>query len=390
MIKDENLNEEKQELEVIKTPSRTLAPKKSPRIVNLIKVGTVNIYNQALKEPLNNRYQKFYETNKWHLWLDLLFAVIILFLITFNIVIFTDKNFYLAINLGNVPIVKIEKNNSPLKINQKINQQLVDHPDVVVSPGEVLTVMVSYENQSDSELTNLDLNTSLDSLNLEYQLLAGNFNKHFDSLPAGQKAENQFQFKLISIKASLLNIQSVLTLSANTQLEKITSDSLGLKVGSDLNFLAAARYFTTEGDQLGFGPLPPKVNQTTTYRVFWQIDNSLTDLDNLQVMGVLPENVSFSGEANVTAGLPLKYDSVSRQIIWKVGKLNKGSQTLQASFKVAITPTAKQIKTSPTLVTNQSVTAKDLFSDKDLQLKSQDITTNLNTDSFAKNQGLVE
>jgi len=57
---------------------------------------------------------------------------------------------------------------------------------------------------------------------------------------------------------------------------------------SEANFVSEVRYFTPEGAPLGTGPLPPKVDKRTVYRVFWKLDNSLHQLDEIKVEAILP------------------------------------------------------------------------------------------------------
>jgi hypothetical protein len=375
------------EIEVLETKSKELEKSKSPKIVNLIKVGTVNVYNQVLKEPLAYRYQKFYQAKKWHLWLDLLFALLILVLLIFNIILATDKNLYLSIDVGNVPVLKIEKNNSPQKIDLNIKQELLQPQSLVISQNEDVWLRINCENKGLTDLADLSLTTDLSGLGLEYQLISGSLSQPLSILKAGEKFQTEIRFKYLKSQQNTLKIQSELSLNNQS---KINSEIISLRINSDLALTAQARYFTNEGDQLGLGPLPPKIGQPTAYRIFWQLDNSLNNLKDIEVSGFLPDNVSYLEESNVTLGRPIVYDSVTRKVAWKINQMEKGQTTAQASFKVEIIPSAMQFRTYPALIKDLNLKASDLFTGNTLEFKGNNVTTNLQNDSFAKNLGLVE
>jgi hypothetical protein len=68
--------------------------------------------------------------------------------------------------------------------------------------------------------------------------------------------------------------------------------------------LAEARYYAATGDQLGVGPLPPKVGETTTYWIVWSIGPFNGDLADVRLAADLPwarappENIRPLSRAN--------------------------------------------------------------------------------------------
>ncbi|MBU1037329.1 hypothetical protein KKF32_04910 [Patescibacteria group bacterium] len=393
MIEEENQDKSEKEIEVIQAKPIEQVAKKQPRIVNFIKVGTLNIYNQLppkLQKPLKTRYQRFYQKNKVHVWLDVLFILIILFLLIFNLFFILNKDSCrLSVDVGNIQLVNIEKEDLSAKINLNLEQELINNPQAIISQGQDFILKITYQNSGSQDLQNLNLMTNIESQDLQYQLLSGNLKKNYLHLNSGKKLENEIKLKFVSSSENVVKIQSELTFEANRKSKKISSEVFYLKVNSDLKFISSARYFTKEGDQLGIGPLPPEVNKKTSYWLFWQLDNSLNDLADVQVSGFLPANVSYSGKSSVTSGEGLKYEANERKIIWQLGKLAKEQKTVQASFEVEIIPTLAQIKTAPLLMREIMVKAKDSYTNQLLELSSNNITTFLLYDDFAKDLGTV-
>lgn len=101
--------------------------------------------------------------------------------------------------------------------------------------------------------------------------------------------------------------------------------------------MASARYFTSEGDQLGIGPLPPIVGQTTKYWIHWQISPVQRDLSRVRLQAALPSGVSFTGRAALPDGGELR--QVGTSVEWNLPFLPAGTPTVSASFEVAFTPT---------------------------------------------------
>ena len=64
------------------------------------------------------------------------------------------------------------------------------------------------------------------------------------------------------------------TAIVDAQGKTFTGDAAELPVATEVAMQNSIRYYTEEGDQLGRGPLPPQVGETTKYWVFVQITNT--------------------------------------------------------------------------------------------------------------------
>ncbi|MDD5567292.1 MAG: hypothetical protein PHH01_03810 [Patescibacteria group bacterium] len=118
----------------------------------------------------------------------------------------------------------------------------------------------------------------------------------------------------------------------------------------ELEFAAEAHYYGSSGAQFGYGPLPPKVGQTTGYRIFWVIRNNNQEYSNLVIKAVLPEAIDWGGNSTVSFGQNISYDKASRIISWTVGTLPANETTISASFELALKPNQTDIGKYVTLL----------------------------------------
>ncbi|OGM01369.1 hypothetical protein A2480_02260 [Candidatus Uhrbacteria bacterium RIFOXYC2_FULL_47_19] len=161
------------------------------------------------------------------------------------------------------------------------------------------------------------------------------------------------------------------------------------KVLSDTTISAAAWFYDEEGVPVGSGLLPPEVDQPTTYRAVWTITNSFHDLTDLKLSAHLPDNVSWTGSSQVSAG-EISYDSAERNIVWQLNWLPKTVDQVEISFDVTIVPTASQRDRIPTLVDATTLDATDKDINEDFSLSQPPLTTSLTEDTYGAGKGRVK
>lgn len=166
------------------------------------------------------------------------------------------------------------------------------------------------------------------------------------------------------------------------------SNSLSLKVNSDLALEEAARYFDENNIAVGTGPLPPKVGETTTVKVYWKITNSLHELGELKVTTTLPAGVSFDGKNLANAG-SIAYDSTTNQVTWTIGRFPLSVSSMNAEFSVAITPTASDRNKLMVLVSGTTLSARDNTTGFPISQVFKAQTTKLDKDDIADTDGIV-
>lgn len=163
---------------------------------------------------------------------------------------------------------------------------------------------------------------------------------------------------------------------------------------SRLGVEASALYYTKDGDQLGVGPLPPKVGQTTKYRVVLQIGNTSGAVEDAILEATLPLDVEWTDKVSVSDGEGIDWLPSSRTIHWRIGDLPAfaGSigEYVGASFEVALTPAAEDAGTVPVLLTDIRLDGRDVQTGLNLHATASPVTTDLPFDVRAAGKGTVE
>lgn len=389
MANENNKNNENKGIEVIEPPKIETIKKSQPPVVNFFKIGTLNVYNQAVRDPLKKRYERFYSNSRKHLWFDLVFLLVIIFLLISNAYILFGPASRFSIQLGNLPVLNINKEKPKEAPKIDVSQELINKNNNIVNLNEELAFKVTYQNKSSVDLSDVDL-VSKFSGDTKWQTTYGSLTKKIITLKAGETGENYFKVKIISSGYSAISMQSELKVEWQGAEKQFYADLLNLKLNSDLTLKSFARYYSADGDQLGVGPIPPQVGQPTTFWIFWQINNNLNDLTGLAITGILPDSVSFTGRSSVNFGDQLNYDPLLKKITWQVNNLEKGEKSIQAAMEVEIIPVASQLGTMPVLMNNITLNYKDAFTEQTLEKTSNVITTNLIYDTNFNERGTVQ
>jgi hypothetical protein len=149
----------------------------------------------------------------------------------------------------------------------------------------------------------------------------------------------------------------------------------------------SGRLVRTVGPFVNTGPMPPKVEQKTTYTVVWTIDNTSNALDNAQVTASLPPYVSWLGNVSPSTE-NVAYDANSGTITWNVGNVGANSSDSStrrsAVFQISFFPSVNQAQTVPTLINPATLTATDDFTGTALQSVQDFLTTSYSTDPAFK------
>lgn len=162
-----------------------------------------------------------------------------------------------------------------------------------------------------------------------------------------------------------------------------------------LNLESFARYYSPEGDQIGRGPLPPKVGEMTKYQIFFILGKTLSDFENVAVEGRLQEGVRWTG-FTPGDGAVLRFDSVSRIVTWKVGEAlayfeaETDEDEKGVVFEIAFTPDETMAGKAATMIDHISIRGLEKKTGKFLEWNIPAITTNLSRDSKAAGKGAVQ
>jgi hypothetical protein len=158
---------------------------------------------------------------------------------------------------------------------------------------------------------------------------------------------------------------------------------------SDISLAAEARYFDADLMPVGTGPLPPKVGERTTYRVYWTVENSLHELTNLKMSAKLPAGVIWTGWSSVDAG-NLKYDAASGKMAWSLNRLPTSVSSVTVAFDVGITPTDDQRGRPASLLDATILEATDKVTGDPIMETASPLTTALANDDAAVGKSKVQ
>ena len=285
-----------------------------------------------------------------------------------------------------------------------ISQIVNNSPNYIANPGDLLHYEIFFKNIGRKSFTKKFLLVKLESEAFDIETLRsdkgetgpGDNSIIFDwknipklsFLDAGEEGKVEFWIK---IKDETFISGTINPVLRNEVLISEAEKEFEIKVNSKLDILQKA-YFQEEffGNS---GPLPPKVGESTTYTILWQVKNYSNEANNVKVKAVLPSNVNPTGNF-FPEDSKFTFDSVSREVIWNIGDVNTyqgtGEIPLTLAFQVRLTPSTDQIGKTAILVKKAQVVGQDKFTQDILTSDVSGIDTSLPEDeSVNYEQGLV-
>ncbi len=208
---------------------------------------------------------------------------------------------------------------------------------------------------------------------------SGNVSFSFSSLSLFSAASGIISSPSINIDVSISGRQ---VQNGGIVSELSNTESKTIKIISDVGLLAKALYYS--GPFTNTGPIPPKVEQKTTYTIVWSLSNTANNISKTQIRSSLPSWIRFIGPFSPQSE-DLTYDASTREIIWNVGTLLRGAGITGAdkeiSFQVEFFPSFSQVDTVPVIVNNTTLTGHDDFANVDVRVNKNSIDTRLLNDS---------
>lgn len=281
-------------------------------------------------------------------------------------------------------------------------------PKSDLRPGTSTDLTLSYENTGEFDLS--DVTIGIQSSNPFF--IKDSFSVSSEEYPelervsAGERGEVTVT---IELRDSILQSETNEYENLNLTTQAITSYTLGDGSGQRVSTLGSelttpltspvvlesfGRFATPTGDQLGRGPLPPRVGIETKYWIFWRVSGTTNDLENVRIEGQLPEHVRFTGRQTVSQGDSAIYSSETNSMVWQSelvkSTLSPTSKVAAIAFEIGITPTEEMINTIPTLLENVRFTAVDARTGAIITSSGANITTDLPNDLMASSKAFVE
>ncbi|MFA5791933.1 MAG: hypothetical protein WC884_02760 [Candidatus Paceibacterota bacterium] len=168
------------------------------------------------------------------------------------------------------------------------------------------------------------------------------------------------------------------------------SSSLNVRIISDVGFSSKIFYYS--GPFTNTGPIPPKVEKTTTYTIVWTLSNTANSISGVKVNSTLPRWATFLGPIS-PVGENLTYNASTKEIVWNVDRIPKGTGitgvSRSVSFQISFSPSLSQVGTTPILINDAFLTGHDDFANVDIRVNKSSLNTRLDNDSVFPANGSV-
>jgi len=283
-----------------------------------------------------------------------------------------------------------------------------------INPGEELRYQIDFKNNTDIALNQLVLKAYFQDNIFDFKTLnlggKGYFNskdnvitwsgaevqslnllepnqsdkvnfsvKIKDVLPVFSYNDKNFQAKLRA-EIQTLSVPVKFTIS-ELKFEK----ELDCKINSELDLESKVYYYEPKPGIFNTGPIPPKVDQMTTYTVHWQLANSSNDLENVQIKTILPQGITWSNYyINSVSNSTISHNDRTNEIIWEIKKVPAGTGVVlpiyELIFQIGLRPSINQVGQTPTLVNESSSEGRDTFTGNTLKAFTPEVDTSLPDD----------
>jgi len=300
---------------------------------------------------------------------------------------------------------KTERGTEIIKPSIYLRQEINDNPRYVALPGDWLHYEIYFKNIGDDALNNLFMVSKLEGEAFDFQTIKSDLGvtrPGDDSVIFDWRRISKLQY-LIPMEEGKVDFWIKLKDDLGPVKEPILSNKVFIsqvkeefvtKISSKLEIVQKG-YFQDEvfGNS---GPVPPRVGETTTYTIIWQAKNYYSDVKNVKMKAILPLQVGLTGKIfPEEESLKFTFDSVSREIVWLVGDLERGAGLFRPSktlvFQIAFTPSGFQRGQTPPLIDQIRISGEDNWTKTTLQSTAPSINTTLPDDpSITEEMGRVQ
>lgn len=304
--------------------------------------------------------------------------------------------------------IEIVKNNLNLNLiaNGSRNNQGADF-------GQVLNYSITYANKGDMGMKDVVIMAVLKGEILDWSAVEDKYNgQKSDGSLSWSKTEISgleliapgeegiIDFSISALPAEKINIESGGRYEAESYAqfsisgkdfkdsEDTKSNTITIKINSDLSLDEQVRYFNDDNITVGFGPLSPKAGTATGYKIYWKLTNNLHELNDALVQVKLPDYVFWDNKNRSTVG-SVSYDEGGRKVIWNIGRMPISVYKAEAEFNISITPSENDVDKILVLTPGASVSAFDIETGEIISKQGKAKTTRLEDDDIAETDGRV-
>jgi hypothetical protein len=281
-----------------------------------------------------------------------------------------------------------------------LRQEINGNPEYVAIPGDWLHYEIYFKNIGDSDLNNLTLFVKLEGEAFDLSTIKselGIFHPSDNTIVFEGKNVPKLQYLLpmeegkvdfwVKLKENLGNIKDPVFVS-KVFLGEIKQEFL-TKISTKLEIVQKGYYF----DEIfgNSGPLPPTVGQKTTYTILWQVKNYYSDVKDVKVRAKLPQGIELTGKIfPEEEKAKFAFDSNSREIVWSVGDVERGSGVLKLgktiAFQISFLPDESMKGKTPEIISEASIEGFDSWTGSRVENKTSALTTALPDDRNIKEE----
>ncbi len=286
-----------------------------------------------------------------------------------------------------------------------VNKETGDNA-AVSKVGETVNVTVSYVNNLGTPISNAVIVARLTGLKLDdtsIRTIDGFYRSSdrtvlwdktttrgvLSDLAPGARGTLNFSFEMPNEEVALELREAQVDIAIHAAGKRVgdagvpetlqTVRSRTIKLASNTHLLAQGFYYSNPFGSVG--PLPPKVNEETTYAVAFTIANTSNKITGGVLKAELPPYVRWLGVYSPSSER-LVFNTSDGSIEWNVGDVAQGvgvksAPPRQVVLAVGLTPSASQIGSQPELVRGITFTGKDAFTSAPIELKAGAVNTNL-------------
>lgn len=262
-----------------------------------------------------------------------------------------------------------------------INVNKATGQNIIVAPGENVTVNVNWQNNLPTAITNAVIVAKLSGVRVDGTTVHstdGFYRSADDSviwdktttngalatLAPGARGTVGFTFKL-PMGEELANVKNPhLEISINAAGNRASEGGVPenlqstarqrIALASDLQLVAQGLYY--QNPFSSSGPMPPKAGTETTYAIVFTINNTTNKIKNAVVSATLPPYVRWLGKYSPPSE-KVTFNQHDSTITWNVGDIEpgvglNGTSPRQAAIAIGFTPSTSQIGQEPALLQN--------------------------------------
>lgn len=287
-----------------------------------------------------------------------------------------------------------------------------ERQDLAATPGKSVRAEVLWQNNSAGRITGARIQAKLSGNVLDKTSVSVDDGGYYDSqtntviweagradgldsMPPGESGRVGFSFSSVASIPGESVINPLISVSASASASRVDENGApqevlaasGRSVKLVSNLSLSSRVLRSQGPISNSGPIPPKVDQTTTYTVVWTVTNTSNSITGARVEATLPPYVTWTGVIS-PSDASITYNPTGGGIVWNVGALPRnaavGSGAKQVAFQVSLKPAANQVGTAPDLVSQASITGTDTFTGATLRNSAQSLSTRTSSDLLYK------